>query len=117
MNRSWLMFNLRRITNQIGCKTDMKAMLRFRVCRAMTLMGLDIIPLFPLFLLPKKFLTLPMWSTITPKEEINIKTRTNESLEIINHESNNLGGDREEKMPITLTLNMKTSGRSTETRL
>jgi hypothetical protein len=61
--------------------------------------------------------TLPMCSTITPKEEINIKTRPKESLEIINHEANSLGGDREMKMPITLKLNMKTSGRSTETRL
>jgi hypothetical protein len=54
-----------------------------------------------------------MWNTITPKEEINIKTRPNESLESINHEANNLGGNREAKMLITLKLNMKTSDRST----
>jgi hypothetical protein len=115
MNMSRLMFNLRVITTRIGCKTDVKTMLRFRICRAVTLTGLDIIPLFPLFMLPKKFLTLQMWSTITPKEEIYIKTRPNEFLEIINHEANNLGGDRLAKLPITLKLNMKTSGKSTKT--
>jgi hypothetical protein len=44
-------------------------------------------PLFQLFLLPQKFFSLPMRSSVTPQEEINIKTVTNESFEIVDHKT------------------------------
>jgi hypothetical protein len=71
-------------------------------------------PFFQLFLLPQKFFSLPMRSPIIPQKEIDIKTVTNESFEVVDHKAHCLAGHRETKMAIALELNMKTSSRPTK---
>jgi hypothetical protein len=51
-----------------------------------------------------------MWSTIVPKEEIDIKTIPNEAHEMIDHETHIFARNGETKVLITLKTDMKTSG-------
>jgi hypothetical protein len=78
---------------------------------------LDVSPFSELLLFPQKFFTFPVRSTIAPEKEINIKTVTNESPKIVNHETHSFARDREPKVPITLILNMKTGSRTPKARL
>jgi hypothetical protein len=55
-----------------------------------------------------------MRSPIIPQKEIDIKTVTNESFDVVDHKAHCLAGHREMKMAITLELNMKTSSRPTK---
>jgi hypothetical protein len=67
--------------------------------------------------LPKTFVTLLMRGTITPKMEINIKHRSDNTTKLVDLEAHIFGENRESKVVCAQELNMEIQRTTTKTRL
>jgi hypothetical protein len=74
-------------------------------------------PALSFFFHPETFLTLPVWSTITLKMEIDIKRTTNESSKLINGKTHIFTGNREPVVIMALAAHLEGSNRSTQAGL
>jgi hypothetical protein len=75
--------------------------------RTFLTLRLNISPFPDLLLLPQEFFSFLMRCPIAPKEEVNLKTFTNKTLEFVNHKAHCLAGNRKMKVTITLELDIK----------